>query len=70
MIITFLVELNGIYLHATDIGNVYWESKTKEKIYIITGKEFGNKQGHTIIMYKALYGLRYSELRWHEQLAD
>ena len=39
-------------------------------MYIIAGPEFGPLEGHTLVMNKALYGLRSSGLRWHEKLAD
>ena len=55
---------------ATDVGNAYLEAETKEKVYIIGGKEFGEREGHTLTLHKALYGLRSSGLRWHERLAD
>jgi hypothetical protein len=40
-IITFLAELNGLDLWATDIGNAYLEAFTMEQNYIIAGPEFG-----------------------------
>ena len=55
--------------YGTDIGNAYLEARTKEKLYFIAGPKFGPKQGHTLIIYKALYGLRTSGLRWHERFA-
>jgi hypothetical protein len=58
----FLAELNNI-------GNTYLEAKTSEKVYVIAGPEFGLLQGNTLIIYKALYGLRTSGLRWHERLS-
>ena len=39
-------------------------------MYIIAGPEFGERQGHTLIIVKALYGFRSSGLRWHERFAD
>ena len=59
-IMTFLAELNGNQAWATDIGNAYLESYTQEKVYIIGGQAFGDRQGHTLIITKALYGLRSS----------
>jgi len=35
---------------------------------IIAGPEFGDRQGHTLVIRKALYGLKSSGLRWHEHL--
>ena len=56
----FLAELNDLELWGADVGNAYLESKTREKNYIVAGPEFGDRQGHILIIYKALYGLRTS----------
>jgi hypothetical protein len=64
--VAFLSELNGLDLWATDIGNTYLEAKTSELLFIIASLEFGDLEGHMLIIYKALYGLRSSGLRWHE----
>ncbi len=69
-IICFLAELNGLELMAADIGNAYLEAYTKEKVAFIAGPEFGPLAGHTLIIKKALYGLRSSGARFHEKCAD
>jgi hypothetical protein len=69
-LVIFLAELNGLNIWSTDIGNAYLESKTKEKVCFIAGKEFGELQGHLLIIEKALYGLRSSGARWHDKLWD
>ena len=66
----FLGELNDLDIWATDIGNAYLEAETKEKVCIAAGPEFGKLEGHTLIIFKALYGLRSSGLQWHERFAD
>jgi hypothetical protein len=66
----FLAEHNKQELWATDIGNAYLEAYTLEKVCIKAGKEFGDLAGHTLIISKALYGLRLSGLRWHEMFVD
>jgi Reverse transcriptase (RNA-dependent DNA polymerase) len=66
----FIGELNGLEIWVTDVGNAYLEAATKEKIYFIAGAEFGELEGHTFVIVKALYGLRTSGLRWHERFAD
>ena len=66
----FLAELNQLDIWATDVGNAYLEAETKEKIYIIAGSEFGTREGHILVIKKALYGLRSSGLRWHERFSD
>jgi len=69
-IVIFLAELNGLQLYGADVGNAYLEAKTKEKVYFIADEGFGDLAGHTLVIYKALYGLRTSGLRWHERFAD
>jgi len=55
---------------STDIGNAYLEMCTREKVHIVAGAEFGDREGHVLIISKALYGLHSSGLRWSERLAD
>ena len=68
--VTFLAELNSLSLWATDIGNAYLEAETSEKVYIIAGPEFGSRENHVLVIFKALYGLCSSGARWHEHFAD
>jgi hypothetical protein len=68
--VTFLSQLNDLELWGADVGNAYLESKTKEKIFIVAGPEFGQRQGHVLSIHKSLYGLRTSGKRWHERFAD
>ncbi len=69
-LVLFLAELNGLETWATDVGNAYLEAKTSEKVYIIAGPEFGEREGHILVIVKALYGLRSSGARWHDRCAD
>ena len=48
-LVIFLAELNGLEVWATDVGNSYLEARTKEKVYVIAGPEFGDKEGHTLV---------------------
>ena len=71
-LIFVLAELNGLKLYQADVGNAYLEAKTSEKVAIIGGKElkdFG-LEGHTLIIMKALYGLRSSGKAWHLRFTD
>jgi len=52
------------------VGNPYLEAYTEEKVYIIGDSVFGVREGHTLVIVKALYGLRSSGLRWWERLSD
>jgi hypothetical protein len=66
----FLAELNYLELWATDIDTAYLEASTSENVYIIAGPEFGEREGHILIISKALYSLRSSCARWHDRFAD
>ena len=66
----FIVELNGIEIWGTDIGNTYLEALTSEYVCIVAGPEFGALEGHLLLIDKALYGLRSSGARWHDKLSD
>jgi Reverse transcriptase (RNA-dependent DNA polymerase) len=69
--VLFLAEFNNdLQLWATDIGNAYLEAYTTEKVYIIAGPEFGEREGHILVISKALYGLNSSGARWHDRFAD
>jgi hypothetical protein len=43
---------------------------TKERVYIIARLEFGPLKGHTLLINKAIYGLKSSGLRWSERFSD
>ena len=69
-LVTFLAELNDLELWNTDIGNAYLESYTTERVCFYAGPEFGDKEGHLMIIVKALYGLKSSGKCWHDRLFD
>lgn len=69
-IVILISELNNLSLVSTDIGNAYLEADTEEKVCVVGGPEFGIYQGHTLIIQKALYGMRSSGLRWNEIFSD
>jgi Reverse transcriptase (RNA-dependent DNA polymerase) len=39
-------------------------------LYIIAGPGFGEREGHIMVISKALYGLRSSGARWHDRFTD
>jgi hypothetical protein len=69
-LIVFFSELNELETWATDIGNAYLETETKEKVYIVAGPEFGELEGYVHVVHKTLCGLRTRGKRWSERLAD
>jgi hypothetical protein len=68
--LVFLAKLNGLKTWATDIGNAYLGAETKAPVYIIAGAEFGDLEGHILVIFKALYGLWSSGLRCHKRYTD
>ena len=38
-------------------------------MFVVAGPEFGALEGHTLVIFKALYGLRSSGLRWSEKFS-
>jgi hypothetical protein len=65
-----ITELNGLQVCTADIGNAFFYGRTKEKVYIKAGREFGSElEGKTMIVDKSLYGLRTSSARFHEHLS-
>ena len=69
-LVIFLAKLNNLEVWGADIGNAYLETKTKEKLYIVAGPEFEELEGHILVIYKALYGLKSSDLRWSQKIHD
>ena len=65
-----LAKLNNLEVWGADVGNAYLEGKSKEKLYIVAGPEFEELEGHILVIYKALYGLMSSGLRWSQKIHD
>ena len=53
-----------------DIGNIFVQAYTEEKIWSRAGPEFGDKEGLVIILNKVLYGLATNTRRWNLALGD
>ena len=63
-------ELNRLRVMVGDVSSAYLEAFTQEKVYFIAGPEFGELEGHLLVIVRALYGLRTSGARWHDRFAD
>jgi hypothetical protein len=61
-----------IFLLRNDQGSGWGQDeKTKEKVYINAGPEFGvDLHGKNLIIDKSLYGLKTSAARFHEHLSE
>jgi hypothetical protein len=64
-----VAAMNKLQVCAADVGNAFLYGKTREKVYVIAGPEFGEHAGKRMIIDKGLYGLRTSGARFHEHLA-
>ena len=69
-LVIFLGKLNNLELWGADIGNAYLEAPTEEKLYIVAGPEFENREHYILTFSKVLYGLNSSGKRWAETLHD
>ena len=69
-LVVFLAKLSSLEVWGSDIGNAYLEAKTKEKLYIVAGPEFKELEGHILVIYKELYGLKSSGLWWSHKIHD
>jgi hypothetical protein len=67
--IAFLLSaLNDLDILSADIGNAYINAEAKEKVYFITGDEFGaSRKGQTVII---VYGLKMSGAAWRANFAE
>ena len=46
------------------------EAKTKEKLYVVAGPGVEELEGHILVIYIVLYGLKSSGLRWAQRIHD
>jgi Reverse transcriptase (RNA-dependent DNA polymerase) len=69
--IFFLIcALNDLDVLACDVQNAYLNATTKEKNWFIAGPELGGDNiGKSVLIVRALYGLRSSGAQWREHLA-
>jgi hypothetical protein len=66
----FMAELHYLEFWATDVGDEYLEALTSEKVYIIAGPEYGELEGHVLVISKPLYGFWSIGASWHDRFAD
>ncbi len=53
-----------------DVGNAFVSADTREKVNFIAGREFGERQGMTVIIKKTLYGFASSAACFHADFDD
>ena len=65
-----IAALNDLKVISCDIQNVYLTAPCREKIYTVTGPEFGSDEGSLMLIKRALYGLKSSGAAFHSYLAE
>ena len=65
-----ITALNELSVMACDIQNVYLTAECRDKIWTRAGPEFGSKSGSTMVVKKALYGLKGSGAAFRAHLAE
>lgn len=65
-----IAALNNLDVKMCDIGNAYLNATTREKVYFTAGSEWSDQQGETVIIVRALYGLKTSGAEWKRHFAD
>jgi hypothetical protein len=63
-IMFLLAALNDLQILSADIGNAYLNAPNRKKVYATAGKEFGSHAGETVIIVRALYGLKSAGAAW------
>ncbi len=64
-----IASLNSLEISACDIGNAYLNAPCREKLWTVAGSEFGSEKDSTMIIARALYGLKSSGAAWRSTLA-
>jgi hypothetical protein len=53
-----IAVINDLDIFACDIQNAFLTAPCREKLYTVAGPEFGSDEGKTMIVVRALYGLK------------
>ena len=69
-IVLTLAALNDLEVKTSDIQNAYLTAPCSEKVHTTLGTEFGENEGKTAIIVRALYGLGSSGASFRNYLAD
>jgi hypothetical protein len=70
--IGFLIAaLNDLDILAAEVGNAYLQAPAREKVHTTAGPGFGPSNiGKTVIIVRAMYGLKSSGATWHAKLSE
>jgi hypothetical protein len=65
-----IAALNDLDVLACDIQNAYLAADCRERVWTIAGTAFGSEAGQTMLITKALYGLKSSGAAFRAHLAE
>ena len=66
-----IVSLNELDICACDIGKLYLIAKCREKLWMLTGIDFGSlDKGSVMIIDKDLYGLKSRGTSWRQNIVE
>ena len=65
-----MAALNDLEILSADMSGAYLNAPCVKKVYTLAGKEFGpDKEGRTVVIKRALYGLCSSGKAWRDHMA-
>jgi hypothetical protein len=59
---------NELHMMTADVANAFCTAPSMEKVWLIAGKELGDKEGDKVSLKRALYGTRTASRAFHEFL--
>jgi hypothetical protein len=69
-LLDLIPHCDGLRTLCGDIGNAFITADCHEKIYSITGPEFGEQEDSVMLFTKAIYGLHSSSRAFRATFAD
>lgn len=69
-ILLMVAALNGLDVQCADIQNAFLTAPNLERCYMVAGPEFGEEEGETFIVRRALYGLKSASAAFRSHLSS
>ena len=69
-ILFVIAALNNLDVLSTDIQGAYLYAHPRERAYFVAGDEFGPDKGCTVLIVRALYGMKSSGAAFRSKLAE
>ena len=65
-----IAALNDLEVLACNINNAYLKVDCRERVWLVSGPEFGSESGNNMLVRKALYGSKSSGASFRAFLAE